>query len=651
LIDKGFSVVRRQQTVPSFPDDLKRSRNMNRNLLSAALVTAMLLGAGPLGAATFSYHGTLQDSGKPAEGNYDIELTLYSAPSGGSVIGGPLVMQNVPVHKGSFNTEADFGPLAKSFSQAYVGVSVRAKGQSDFTSLDTRAGISASPDTSSCPGAWTLQGNAGNPAGSFLGTVDTQPLTFQVNGTQVGQIVSSTTPDAPNVVFGSSTNTGGGTNSTFGGFGITIAGGGEPGSNCGPSANQICANQVAGDFATIGGGSANFILSGLGSDTISGGSANQASGGLTAIGGGYANGASRAYSTIAGGAENSVSGFESTVAGGVLNVATGVQSAILGGSQNTAAGQEASVPGGMFNQAGGDLSFAGGYAAFVRNAATAGNSGSCTSGINCGDSGTFMWADSSGAAEGAPFTSSGANQFLIKAFGGVAINGTPLSANNELTIFGNGVGGTNNVDIDLFPFLATQGFSLRVSGGSGQNPGFAIEQTDGISRFVSVLNLDSTGNLTISGGTATKPGGGSWTATSDRRIKQDITSIQNALDTVMKLRPVNFHYTPEYRAMEGGLADKGYQGFIAQEFAEVFPEAVVSTDKPVPGAAASDAPILALDPNPALITTVAAVQELAVRNQTNGDDITTLKQENAALRASLNAVLVRLNKLESQAAN
>src|SRR5450432_4499814 len=135
---------------------------MKLTLLSAALVAALILGAGSTQAASFSYHGSLQDSGKPAEGSFDIELTLYSAPSGGSVIGGPLIMHNVPVHGGSFSTEADFGPLAKSFSQAYVEVKVRTAGQGEFVSLDTRAQVSVSPDSNVCPGAWTLQGNAGN---------------------------------------------------------------------------------------------------------------------------------------------------------------------------------------------------------------------------------------------------------------------------------------------------------------------------------------------------------------------------------------------------------------------------------------------------------------------------------------------------------
>ncbi|MEO7065123.1 MAG: tail fiber domain-containing protein, partial [Dokdonella sp.] len=144
-------------------------------------------------------------------------------------------------------------------------------------------------------------------------------------------------------------------------------------------------------------------------------------------------------------------------------------------------------------------------------------------------------------------------------------------------------------------------------------------------------------NLTVFGPTATKPGGGMWSAPSDRRIKQDIEPIHDAVDTLMKLRPVNFHYTPQYRAMEGGLADKSYEGFIAQEYAEVFPSDVISTDKHVPGANKNDPTILELDSSSAVITTVAAVQELAV--------------ENAALRKEVDALTRRLGKLETAKGN
>jgi hypothetical protein len=47
-------------------------------------------------AATFSYHGSLQDSGKPAEGSYDLELTLYTAAGGGKAWISSLTKRTAP---------------------------------------------------------------------------------------------------------------------------------------------------------------------------------------------------------------------------------------------------------------------------------------------------------------------------------------------------------------------------------------------------------------------------------------------------------------------------------------------------------------------------------------------------------------------------
>jgi hypothetical protein len=157
--------------------------------LAAALALAMRLS--DAGAASFSYHGTLKDGGVSAEGKYDMELTLYSASSGGSVIAGPLMLYAVPIHGGSFSTEADFGPLAKSPSQAWVGVKLRNAGAGEFAALPGRSVVSAG-DASVCPGAWTLAGNAGNPAGSYLGTADNQPLILEANGQPLATFIGST---------------------------------------------------------------------------------------------------------------------------------------------------------------------------------------------------------------------------------------------------------------------------------------------------------------------------------------------------------------------------------------------------------------------------------------------------------------------------
>ncbi|MBS0557337.1 MAG: tail fiber domain-containing protein [Proteobacteria bacterium] len=211
-------------------------------------------------AASFSYHGSLQDNGKPADGKYDLQLTLYSAAQGGKVVGGPLTLYAVPVQHGSFDTQADFGPLS-NVQNAWLAVSVKTAGSDTFSALGARAPVSADATAATgsvCPGAWTLAGNAGNPAGSYLGTADANPLVFEVNGSKIGTLAPSpvsTVPDAPNVVFGGSTNIAAGV------AGATIAGGGRPVAYCGSGGQSDCANTVGffgrGSYGTVSGGRGN----------------------------------------------------------------------------------------------------------------------------------------------------------------------------------------------------------------------------------------------------------------------------------------------------------------------------------------------------------------------------------------------------------
>src|SRR5262245_44213449 len=127
---------------------------MKRSLLCAAILTSAL-GAH---AANFNYQGTLQDAGRPADGSYDLELTLYSAAEGGKALAGPLLLYAVPVHDGAFNTQADFGPLADAADNSWLGVKLRPAGGGEYTALGARSPVSAAltaATSSVCPGAWT----------------------------------------------------------------------------------------------------------------------------------------------------------------------------------------------------------------------------------------------------------------------------------------------------------------------------------------------------------------------------------------------------------------------------------------------------------------------------------------------------------------
>jgi hypothetical protein len=194
----------------------------------------------------------------------------------------------------------------------------------------------------------------------------------------------------PNVVGGHAVNS-----VSNGAQGAAIAGGGAQ------DVNGSIPNRVTDHLGAIGGG-----LNNLAGD----GNADPDSATFTTIAGGYTNNAAAQGAAIGGGEFNSATANQSTVAGGNNNVASARYSSVGGGEFNVARGLAATVPGGESNTAGGDYSLAAGRSARVRQPSETGDAN--------GDEGTFAWAD----AGGANFMSTGPNQFLVRAGGGVGIN-------------------------------------------------------------------------------------------------------------------------------------------------------------------------------------------------------------------------------------
>jgi hypothetical protein len=168
-------------------------------------------------------------------------------------------------------------------------------------------------------------------------------------------------------------------------------------------------NLASGQWSFVGGG---------GRETGTGvaGAAAQdhiASGKWSTIAGGYGNRASDIGATVAGGGGNTASGYVSSVGGGgggFPNTASGAYGTVGGGASNTASGNSSTVPGGYSNIASGTESFAAGYNSTASH------------------SGTFVWSDSVGGG-----VSTRANEFVVKAAGGVTINsdrGISLNAVN-----------------------------------------------------------------------------------------------------------------------------------------------------------------------------------------------------------------------------
>jgi hypothetical protein len=236
----------------------------------------------------------------------------------------------------------------------------------------------------------------------------------------------------------------------------TIAGGGPSDPNNLSATN----NRVTDNYGTIGGGGGNRA----GNDdadptnaqfaTVSGGRNNTASGSHATVGGGFNNTASMCFATIGGGRNNvanssdttigggennSASGYNSTISGGGYNTTNAPLTTVGGGALNTATGWAATVPGGYQNSAQGEFSFAAGRRAKANH------------------NGAFVWADSTDA----DFASTAANQFAVRATGGVSfsIGSSNFLVNGNTVWHAGNDGSGSGLDADTVDGLHASAFA------------------------------------------------------------------------------------------------------------------------------------------------------------------------------------------------
>lgn len=547
---------------------------------------------------------------------------------------------------------------------------------------------------------WSLGGN-GVDGSQFLGTLNDEPLILRTAGVDSLRIEPSEEtfngdPATVNMIAGSHAN-----GVADGVRGATIAGGGVPEGFDDPDTIEEDPNRIfshygsigggygnsAGDeaslgdgrFATVGGGYGNYayqrgstvgggrgnIVSGpLG--TVGGGSNNTASGNTSAVGGGSSNTASRFFSTVGGGNGNTASGEQSTVGGGVGNIASGSVSTVGGGVENTASGLSSTVGGGFSNCAGGALSFAMGNRAKVRPEADTDDGSACAglsdySGDFDGDEGTFVWADS----ETSNFVSSGANQFLIRAGGGVGI-GTN-APNSQLHVnaaagenaFRAQVDGQTALSVNSNGGVAIGAFSsltpdngLYVAGRTGigttspqrdlhikQNStdngeiGLQIERSGNTNNWgFYIATSDNLGFRYNDNLVARIDTDGEFTTLSDARFKTDIEPIETPLARLLALEPA------QYRMKSGASDTAPSLGLIAQQVREVIPAAVSDTED-----------TLGISYNQITALNTAAIIELHAAVREDRDRMSQLQAENEALRRQLETYSARENELRAVA--
>lgn len=600
---------------------------MPRRALAFAILLAMATGAS---AGSFTYRGQLAEEGRPADGGFDLQFRFYADASGKRLLTGPIELLDVAVREGAFAVALELPET--EIATAWLEVAVRPVGEVGYWPLASKEAVSLK--AGACPTAWELGGNAGTQSTfNFLGTTDSQALELRTANTRSMRIEPSSqlfngVPITSNLVGGSNANV------VSGGVrGATLSGGGSPGGAAEPLFASPGPNRITDHYGVVAGGlnnqagNANGNVGDATNATVGGGRANVAFSQFSTIGGGSENSASGQWSTISGGANHIALGNFTTVAGGFFNQARGPSSAIGGGNINFATGEFSVVPGGIENCAGGNGSFAAGNRAKALPAFNPGGGGPCA-GLagytGTAHSGTFVWAD----YQLSDFESTGPDQFLIRARGGVGINAPPIADAVELSITAD----ADDSDFaNLFLRQRTNAAGILISAGgasstAGNNAGFFLDhfnQTGAQGRRlelrgdgVTVIRSNITG---ASSGVIMASGSGAWSSLSDRRLKTAIASVDPlaVLERLVDLPIARWSYIAQGEAVR-------HIGPMAQDFAAAF------------GVGENDTSISTIDADGVAL---AAIQGLNAK----------LERENAALREELAALRAMVEGLQRPA--
>ncbi len=391
---------------------------------------------GPRVSDSLSVQGYLTDSGgTPIDGIVPVTFKLYK----GSAQVWSQTVASVPVSEGLFSVYVGGNKLdTVAFNgQMDLGITVDTDPE-----IVPRTPLVASGFARAIPGfyafyaedfnwrTWNVVGGAPN------NRIENPQVS--VGNTIGGGGGRSTAGSTANAINGDFNTISGGHGNYISTFDATIGGG--------------INNQILGYQSVIGGGYSNLIDQNFFASTISGGYNNDVLASTAVVGGGVDNMAGGTNSTVGGGDSNEATNTDATVAGGSSNTASGSGSSVGGGLANRATGIRATVPGGNRNQARGESSFAAGYYARAKH------------------DGTFVWNDLSVADS---TVSTAANQFLVRAAGGVGIGtDAPISGlhvvrninaagsiDNHVMLIENAATGTNGDGLAIMLGAANPGAS------------------------------------------------------------------------------------------------------------------------------------------------------------------------------------------------
>ncbi|HUR99040.1 MAG TPA: tail fiber domain-containing protein [Pyrinomonadaceae bacterium] len=524
-----------------------------KHFVAALLLILALLAVSHAQTTAFNYQGSLNNSGTPANGNFDFEFALFDTLGGANQIGSTLTRSGVVVTNGVFSVTLDFGNQFPA-SNRFLEIRVRTTGAGAFTPLAPRQPVNSAP--------YAIKSVAAENAVIALNATNANnatTATTATNATQLGGIAASqyVVSGAPVINAGTQLNLGGqrilfaAAGNTFVGFGTGPTTTGNFNSFFGKDAGAV--NVTGGDNAFFGEAAGKSNINGFGNSFF-----GQQSGFFNTSGG------NNAFFGVTTGSGNKQGNFNSFFGGAAGN--TNVD-----GDLNTAIGHRADVTTSNLRNA---TAIGANSAVSQSNSLVLGS----INGVNLADADTnvgigttapsarfhVVGSSSAGTTPIAIVESSGVQ--IPLAFKNLGIEVARIRANNLGNLFISTVGGSEkNI---FFRAGDDSGTDMYIDGATGNVGIGTTSPTDKLdvtgSMRVSVLG---TGGVTSLCRNATNQ---ISTCSSSARYKSNITTFSSGLDLIRKLRPVSFRWR------ESGKPDLG---LVAEDVAAVEPLLTIANDK------------------------------------------------------------------------